>query len=110
MNDENKSEELLDERGDYDEPAGFDALLYSLANALEAKPSKEAIALLIKNYAEDLRAQRKRLAWMTIASWGMTLLIIGALGTLAYLKLISVETTAALIGIVIGSLYRQQSR
>lgn len=45
---------------------------------------------------------------MVIAGWVMTLLVIAALALLAYFKLISTEATAALIGIVIGSLFRRE--
>jgi hypothetical protein len=89
-NDDNRSNEAPGEP-EGSEESGFDALLYSLADALQTKQSKEAIALLIKNYAEDVRANRRRLVWMTIAGWIMTLLVIAGLGVLAYLKL-STET------------------
>jgi hypothetical protein len=52
-NEENEpSKEPEDE--EYEDSAGFDEMLYSLATALRAKRSKEAIAALIENYAAEL--------------------------------------------------------
>ena len=89
------------------EVSGFDDLLFAIGDALRTKQSKEAVAALIKGYADDFRPQRRRLTWLTIGGWVMTLLVIASIGVLAALQLISKETTAALVGIVIGSLFRR---
>ena len=89
------------------EVSGLDDLFFAIGDALRTKQSKEAVAALIKTYADDFRPHRRRIAWLTVAGWVMTLLVIASLGTLAALQLISKETTAALVGIVIGSLFRR---
>jgi len=89
------------------EMSGLDDLFFAIGDALRTKQSKEAVAALIKSYADAFRPHRRRVAWLTIAGWVMTFLVIASLGILAALQLISKETTAALVGIVIGSLFRR---
>ncbi len=106
--DENRSEELIGEESEEATPVhGVNALLYSIADAIQSEKSKEVIAQIFKNYADDIRPHRQRGARMTVAGWAMTLLIIMAIGLFAYGKLINPETTAALLGIVIGGLYKR---
>src|SRR5207244_3276454 len=106
MTDENPPES-----GDQQEPevSGFEDLLFALGDALRTKQSKEAVAALIKSYADDFRPHRRRLTWLTIGGWILTLLVIASIGVFAVFQLISKETTAALVGIVIGSLFRRDS-
>jgi hypothetical protein len=104
--------EIPPESGDQQEPvevSGFDNLLFALGDALRTKQSKEAIAALIKTYADGFRPPRGRLAWLTIGGWILTLLVIASTGVFGVFQLISKEPTAALVGIVIGSLFRRGS-
>ena len=86
---------------------GFDEILFALSSGMRSKRFKEALALLLENFANDFRPNRKRLMWLTLGNWAFTLSVIGTVGFGAYLGLISTETTAALVGIVIGSLFRK---
>jgi len=87
------------------EPSGTDELLYSLGEALRSKESKEAIASLIKKFADDVPNRTKAMSRAILLGHLVTAMVLLAIGTLGYLKVISTETTGALLGAVVGGLY-----
>ena len=92
------------------EPTGVDELLRAIAEALRSKESKEAIALLIKKFADEIPNRNKamrRAIWMGHL---VTALLLVAIGMLGYLKVISTETTGALLGAIVGGLYYSNRR
>ena len=99
------------EDDEYEDSSGFDEMLYSLATALRAKRSKEAIAALIENYAAELPVAARRRYRAMLWSYGFTLLVLVAVGVLGWLKVINGETAGTLLGAVVGSIfYRSHSR
>jgi hypothetical protein len=94
-------DDAADEELESGEPSGFDELLYSLGAALRSKQSKDAIAKLISNYADELpkRANHERQAAWVHYVFAMAILF--AVGLAAYLKLITAESTGTLLGAVV---------
>ena len=89
-----------------DEPVtGFDELLYSLAGTLRTKRSKEAVAGLIEEYSRMMPVVAEKRHRAILWSYGFTLAVFIAVGILGYLKVISGEITATLLGAIIGSLF-----
>jgi hypothetical protein len=86
-------------------PSGLDELFYSLGEALRSKQSKEAIALLIQRYAEDLPNRSKHARRVVFWGYALTVFLIIAVGTLGHCKVISSETTGALIGTIVGGIF-----
>jgi hypothetical protein len=101
---ENELEQQPGNRGD--EPiAGLDDLLYSLAGTLRTKRSKEAVAGVIEEYTKMMPVVAEKRHRAILWSYGFTLTIFAAVGFLGYLKVISGEITATLLGAIIGSLF-----
>lgn len=103
-NDESNLPEQPEE--EYEEPpSGFDELLYAMAEALRAKRSKEAVALLIERYAAEIPVANKRRHHAMLWSYGFTLLVLAAVGVLGWMKVITSETAATLLGAVVGAIF-----
>lgn len=101
---ENEDNELEQPEGPLgDLPSGFDELLYALANTLRDKRSKGAVAALIERYAAEISVAAKRRHDGMLWSYGFTVLVMGAIGVLGWLKIITNETAGALLGAVVGA-------
>jgi hypothetical protein len=89
-----------------DEPiTGFDDLLYALAGTLRTKRSKEAVASLIEEYSKMMPVVAEKRHRAILWSYCFTIVVFAAVGLLGYLKVISGEITATLLGAIIGSLF-----
>lgn len=106
-NDEERGPEVPEEEL---EASGFEELLYAIADALRAKRSKEAIAVLIERYASELPMAARRRHRALLLSYGFTLVVLVAIGVLGWLKVVSSETAGALLGAVIGSVFYGRQR
>jgi hypothetical protein len=102
-NEDNDIEQPEEEQGE--PPSGFDELLYALANTLRDKRSKGAVAALIERYAAEIPVAAKRRHHQTLWAYGFTLLAMGAIGVLGWLKIITSETAGTLLGAVVGAIF-----
>lgn len=94
------------ERREEDEAlSGQDELLYSIGEALRAKQTKEALAQLIQKYAEEIPKRGKAQRHALYLGHTITLIVIIAVGTMGYLKILSSETCGALFGAVVAGIY-----
>lgn len=105
-NEEDGNDEAMDEA-----PGGIDELLYAMADALRIKKSKEAVATLIEQYAKEVPVAGQRRFRAMLWSYAFTVLVLVSVGLLGYFKVISGETTGALLGTVLGAVfYGRRSR
>jgi hypothetical protein len=89
---------------------GIDELLASIGATLNSPKGKDAIAALIKAYADNL-PKRAELA-MRSTRWAYTLagVAVVVIGVLGYCKVITSETTGTLMGTIVAALfYRRNS-
>jgi hypothetical protein len=111
MVDNEENEPSKEPEEEYEDSSGFDEMLYSLAEALRAKRSKEAIAALIEHYAAEIPVVARRRYRAMLWSYGFTLLVLISVGVLGWMKVINGETAGTLLGAVVGSIfYRNNSR
>jgi hypothetical protein len=90
--------------------SGLDELLASIGETLNSPKGKDAIASLIKAYADDL-PKRSQLAYRSMR-WAYTLagVAVAVIGFLGYAKVITSETTGTLMGTIVAALfYRRNS-
>jgi len=102
---EDDAELELQPEDDGERITGFDDLLYALAGTLRTKRSKEAVAGLIEEYSKMMPVVAEKRHRAILWSYGFTLAVFVAVGILGYLKVISGEITATLLGAIIGSLF-----
>jgi len=95
------------ERRDEEETvsSGQDELLYSIGEALRAKQTKEAIALLVQKYAEEIPKRGEAQRHALYLGHAVTVVVLIAIGAMGYLKVLSSETCGALFGAVIAGIY-----
>lgn len=86
-------------------PSGFDELLFAFSDALRGKRSKEAIATLIEQYAQEIPVAAKRRHRAMLWSYTFTVVFVAAVGVLGYLKIITNETAGTLLGAIVGALF-----
>ncbi len=105
-----RNEENEEQKPNGEPLSGMDELLYSVGEALRSRESKAAIASLVQKFADDVPNRTKVLRRAII--WGhlVTVLVLLTVGTLGYVKVISTETTGALLGAVVGGLYYSRRR
>ena len=100
-------EEIIEDNQDTVDPipSGSDELLYALAQALRTKRSRDALATLIQQYADQIPISAKRRHTAMLWSYAFTLLILAVVGVLGWLKIVTNETAATLLGTVIGGIF-----
>lgn len=102
-NEEERPDQFDEEEGE--PPSGVDELLFALADALRSKRSKEAIATLIEQYAQEMPLAARRKHRAMLWSYVFTVVVVAAVGVLGYLKIITNETAGTLLGAIVGALF-----